>query len=103
MKFGNWTVRETGIVWQGEGFHRFVINRQQLLETVHEEGQGKMYQWILQATEEDWLTDDDLYDLNFAFVYAAAMAGPDFNYRIFDQTVAHQYELLDDEEDTEPF
>ncbi len=54
------------------------------------------------ATEEDWLTEDDLYDLNFAFVYAAGSMHLDFNYETFDLTVATQYETLEQEASEQP-
>jgi hypothetical protein len=99
MKFGSWVVTKTGIEWQ-RGLNRFIVNQNQLLDTTDEShDDGVMYKWILLATEEDWLSDDDLYDFNFAFVYAAARSGDVFNYEIFDRTLAYQYELLDDEED----
>lgn len=96
MKFGNWEVTENGIEWRGAGFNRFAVPGRQLLDT-----ENNRYKWILQATDEDWLTEDDLYDLNFAFVYAAAKFG-NFNYEIFDHTLADQYDLLDDEEHEQP-
>ena len=99
MKFGNWAVTAEGIEWQ-HNLERFVVNQEQLLQTTDEyNGDGIMYKWILLATEEDWLTEDDLYDFNFAFVYAAAKSANQFNYEIFDRTVEYQYEMLDDEDD----
>jgi hypothetical protein len=97
MKFGNWLANDSGIEWKGNGHQRFVIGRQQLLET--EDG---MYSWVLRATGEDWLTDDDLYDFNFAFVYAAARAGNDFDYEIFDRTLDEQYDMLEEEANEHP-
>ncbi len=55
--------------------------------------------WIFVATDEDWLTENDLYDLNFAFVYAIAKFNLDFDYEIFDHTLERQYELFEDEDD----
>jgi hypothetical protein len=55
------------------------------------------------ATDEDWLAQDDLYDLNYAFVYAIARFNLDFDYEIFDATLETQFEQFDleDEEDFE--
>lgn len=97
MKFGNWLVSDAGIEWRGQGRNRFVVTPQQLLET-----EDDMYKWILLATEEDWLTEDDLYDFNFAFVYAAAKSGKNFDYDIFDETLSEQYDALDEEEMEQP-
>ncbi|HSB94213.1 MAG TPA: hypothetical protein VLC28_13910 [Flavitalea sp.] len=103
MKFGNWTITEQGIEWSGDSLNRFIINPGQLLETVViEEGMPEMYQWIVLATEEDWLTEDDLYDFNHAFIYAVASTNQPFSYEIFDRTLSYQYELLDEEHEQQP-
>ncbi len=51
------------------------------------------------ATNEGWLTQNDLYDLSFAFVYAVAQFKLDFNYEIFDATLADQFEQFDEEDE----
>ncbi len=103
MKFGNWTITETTIEWAGQGLQRFVIESQQLLETKKVEQLNEdLYKWIVLATDEDWLTDDDLYDLNFAFVFAAGASGQNLNYDVFDKTLDYQFDILDDEEQFEP-
>jgi hypothetical protein len=98
MKFGNWAVTGSGIEWQPNP-ELLVVNDYQLLETTDDSSEkGIMYKWILFVTEEEWLTDDDLYDFNFAFVYAAAKSSGAFEYDIFDRTVAYQFELLDEDD-----
>lgn len=99
MKFGNWNVTDNGIEWGGSSLERYVIEKNELLATEESGEFAGLYTAILQATEEDWLTVDDLYDLNYAFVYAAARSGEGFNYETFDATVAKVFELLDLEED----
>ena len=102
MKFGNWKVSEAGIEWS-DRLQRFVIEHGQLLETAQEPGEANgLYQWILLATAEDWLTHDDLYDLNYAFVFAAAGAGGSFDYERFERTLDYQYGLLEEEEKSQP-
>ncbi len=102
MQFGDWNVTENTIEWNGKGFRRFVIPAEDLVST---QPAGRepvnFYKWILLATDEDWLTQNDLYDLNYAFVFAAGKLGLDFNYDIFDATLEYQYDLFDaeDEED----
>ena len=98
MKFGNWTVDKKGISFS-DGQQQYVIEPSNMLEIIDDEEEGELYEALVNATEEDWLGEDDLYDLNYAFVYAAAIAGKEFDYEIFDQTVAYQYDLLDDEEE----
>ena len=100
MKFGNWNVTSQSIEWSA-GTQKFTVDNASLLETIDDDDSGgPMYKWIVLATDEDWLTEDDLYDLNFAFVYAAGSADAVFNYEIFDNTLSYQFEVLDDEEDT---
>ena len=103
MKFGNWRITENTIEWSGEGLHRFVIEIQKLTETTTVKPlNDNLYKWIVLALNEEWLTDDDLYDLNFAFVFAAGTSGQPFDYQVFDRTLEYQYNMLDDEEQFEP-
>ena len=103
MNIGNWKVTDNTIEWSAKGFQRFVIEKAALLETAKPEGWSEnMYKLIMLATDTDWLTTDDLYDLNFAFVYAAGSWQQPFDYEIFDRTMEYQFELLDEEEETQP-
>ena len=103
MKIGNWKVTENTIEWAAKGFQRFVIERNALLETAKPEPWNEeMYKLLLLATDTDWLTTDDLYDLNFAFVYAAGSWQQQFSYELFDRTMEYQFEQLDEEEETQP-
>ena len=103
MNIGNWKITETGIAWNGDSVNRFTVEAGQLSETVTIElGMDEMYKWILLATEEDWLSHDDLYDFNHAFIYATASTGQSFNYETFDRTLTYQYELLDEEIEEQP-
>ena len=99
MKFGNWLVTENAISWDGKTLQRFEIPCSELHATsANEKGEGVFYKWILLATDEEWLTENDLYDLNFAFVYAAGKLGKVFNYEVFDGTLEYQYEIFDSED-----
>ena len=98
MKFGNWNVDAAGISFQG-GQQPFVIESADLLEITDDEEEGELYEALISATEEEWLTEDDLYDLNYAFVYAVAISGKEIDYDIFDQTLAYQFELLEEDEE----
>jgi hypothetical protein len=98
MEFGNWQVDEKGIHWNGDKLNRFEIPPDSLNRVSGQDGSA-FYDWIILATNEDWLTQNDLYDLNFAFVYAIAQFKLDFNYEIFDATLADQYEQFDEEDE----
>ncbi|MEI6948476.1 hypothetical protein V9K67_14880 [Paraflavisolibacter sp. H34] len=98
MLFGNWTITEEGIAWKGKGFSRFEIPREGLNKIRQDENGANWYEWILLATEEDWLTQNDLYDLNYAFVYAIGKYGLDFDYDTFDDTLELQFEQFETED-----
>lgn len=103
MQFGNWQVTDNSIEWKGGGFSRFVIPINDLNATAQNNANNAVYyDWILRATDEDWLTQNDLFDLNYAFVYAFAKSGLEFNYEIFDETLEEQYDQFD-AEDNEDF
>lgn len=98
MQFGNWIVTATSIKWNGHSSEPFEIPGDKLNATrPGDVGQFQLYDWIVQATEKDWLTESDLYDLNFAFVYAIGKFRLSFNYDFFDATLAYQFESFDQE------
>ena len=100
MLFGNWKVTEDSIIWNGGELSHFRIPSNQLINT-RRVGDAFFYEWILLVTNEDWLSEDDLYDFNYAFVYAAAQFKLDLNYETFDATLAEQYDQLEEEEEDE--
>ena len=100
MIFGNWQITDDSIEWNGGGLHVFTVPKDGLNKIRQgKAGSPEMYEWILLATNEDWLTQDDLYDFNYAFVYAISKYDFDFNYKIFDATLEAQFEKLDAEDD----
>jgi hypothetical protein len=101
MFFANWLVTDKGIEWKGEADQQFYIPLAELNQSVVNRNGQIFYDWILKATNEVWLTPDDLYDLNFAFAYAAGKYSLEFDYSIFDATLAEQFELIDDEDEDE--
>lgn len=100
MQIGSWKISAKGIEYIGGGANTFFIDIATLTKTIQEDkADPVMYEWIVLATEEDWLEEDDLYDLNFAFVYAAASSNAKFEYGIFDETLNYQYLQFEDAED----
>ncbi|HVF96543.1 MAG TPA: hypothetical protein VM871_04450, partial [Flavisolibacter sp.] len=92
MQFGNWIIKEESIEWGGDNNGRFIVPKDDITAIRYDKRGSFFYNWILLATEEDWLTQDDLYDLNFAFVYAVALWRLEFSYETFDATLEEQYE-----------
>lgn len=100
MQFGNWIVTSNGIRWSGDAAEQFEIPARGLNATrPGQTGDFQLYDWIVKATELDWLTENDLYDLNFAFVYAIAKFNLPFNYDFFDATLAYQFEIFEAEDE----
>jgi len=103
MQFGNWQITDTQIEWKGGGSGRFAIPFADMNAIrPGSTGDASFYEWILRATEEEWLTQNELFDLNYAFVYAIAKAGLDFNFEVFDATLEEQFDQFD-LEDNEDF
>ncbi|RYG05669.1 MAG: hypothetical protein EOO02_03075 [Chitinophagaceae bacterium] len=100
MKIGNWLITNESIEWKGTGKNTFVIPIKEITEKIEtDDDKLSFYKWIMLATDEEWLGDDELYDLNFAFVYAVAKSGAEFDYQVFDETLSYQYSQLDDEDE----
>ncbi len=101
MNFGNWTVTDATIDWNGESDEQYNIEAADLPETIEGDDGVNMYQALLLPLQEEFISFDDLVDLSYAFVYAFAASEHDFDYEIFDQTLAYQASLFEDDEDDE--
>jgi hypothetical protein len=101
MQFGNWNFTDQGLTYNGGDTISLTIPTDQLTRLTQEGEKPAMYQWVLQVSEHPGLDHDDIYDFNYAFVYAIAKAGLDFDYGIFDETLAEQFELFGFEDDEE--
>lgn len=101
MQFGNWNLSDEGLTYNGGGTANFTVPKDQLARTTEEGEKPAMYHWVLQVTEHPGLDHDDIYDFNYAFVFAVAKFNIDFDYGIFDETLAEQFELFGFEDDEE--
>ncbi len=100
MKFGNWNITGTSIEWTGDDGNKFEIEKPLLLEiTTVADGVEGLYKWLVLATDQEWLNEEDLYDLNYAFMFAAGAYPENFNYERFDNTMEYQFEMFDGEEE----
>jgi hypothetical protein len=99
MYFSNWLVTENSIEWTGDDSNTLVIPSNQLTEIRKMRlNAPPLYEAVLAATDKDWLSQNDLYDLNYAFVFAIAKFNLEFDYQIFDDTLAAQFDLFDEED-----
>ena len=90
---------EDSIVWTEPGESQFELFKDELLTLKTSVMGTPLYEYILLATDQEWLSENDLYDFNYAFVYAAAKFKLDFSYEIFDETLAEQFEQFEKEDD----
>lgn len=76
QKFGNWTVKETGIEWEGTPSHYPLIERSRINEV---RSGTNLYDWLLHIPTKTWLNQRDIILFNSAFVYALSAYGIGFS------------------------
>lgn len=87
QKIGKWLVTEEGIEWTGE--IEYFIDKERLLESGSGE-RNNMYDWLVHMPTKSWLSVEDIYALNTAFVYALNHFCLDFNTKSFVETFIEQ-------------
>ncbi len=103
FKIGNWEINQNGIEWKGKTGRELIIDKDRITET----GVGareNTYDWLIHLTEKNWLTRNDIYALNSAFIYAISVFGLDLNSNSFVKTFIEQEKELkfaeeDDDDD----
>ncbi|MET0637473.1 MAG: hypothetical protein ABWZ25_15685 [Chitinophagaceae bacterium] len=96
--FGSWLVSEKGIEWGvADGGNKFSIPVAEL--TAIQKEDETMYKWLVAAMDEEWISVEDLYDLNYAFVYACGKLNVDFDYDILESTLDYQFDSMDMDDD----
>lgn len=63
FQIGNWLIDQDGINWIGTP--KYLISKETLTDS-----RGKSYDWLIHMPEKTWLTREDIYALNTAYVYA---------------------------------
>lgn len=95
LKIGNWLITGEGIRWAGTAKIDYIIPRDRILEA----GTGdrsNMYDWLVHMVDKTWLTEEDIYTLNTAFVFAIAHYGLDFTTCSFADTLVEQQREISD-------
>lgn len=64
-KIGNWLIDQDGIKWDGVPKHTYEIAKGRITEE-----RDNMFDWLVHMSEKTWLTREDIYALNTAFIYA---------------------------------
>jgi len=93
MKIGNWLITPNAIVWNGIPNMDYEIERSRLLELGLGE-RDQMYDWLIHLTEKSWITNQDIYTLNTAFIYAIESWGLNFNDGSWVKTLTEQQKHL---------
>ena len=64
-KIGNWLINKDGIKWDGEEKIEYNIAKHTIIDE-----RDDMYEWLIHMVEKSWLSREDIYALNTAFIYA---------------------------------
>jgi hypothetical protein len=100
-KFGSWAVSEKGIDWTEDGSkNKYSIPVSELVMIEKEEGEP-MYKWLVDALDQEFIDVEDLYDLNYAFVYACGKLNVDFDYDVLETTLNYQFDSMDMDDDND--
>ena len=98
--FGSWQVSDKGINWNDpKGTNKFTVPVADLAAIQTEEGEEPMYKCLVTPLDEEWISVEDLYDLNYAFVYACGKLNVDFSYDILETTLDYQFDSMDMDDD----
>jgi hypothetical protein len=100
FRSGKWSVIPDGIKWNGHP--AYTLHK----ESVGARGSGsgsKMYEALVHLTRKTWLTNDDIYTLNTAYIFALEYFKKGFSPDIsFEATLLEQKRLLDERNDEPP-
>lgn len=100
IKIGNWIIKDDGIHWAGQPETGLVIEKERL----NEGGPGdrvEMYDWLVHLPTKTWLTNEDIYALNTALIYALEYfdIGFDNNLSFVKTFIEQQKEMITDVDD----
>lgn len=94
MKIGNWKIVDAGIEWVGDHGSYPVITKERLQETRDFDG-VQVYDWLTHMAEKAWITEEDVYSLNTAFLFALEHFKIGFNGSIsFERTLKEQNKIV---------
>lgn len=90
IKIGNWLIDQDGINWDGTPSLKYSISKSTLTDS-----RGKAYDWLLHMPEKTWLTREDVYAFNTAFIFAMEAYGIPFTSDLsFVETFKEQEEII---------
>lgn len=93
FKIGNWIIKDDGIHWNETG-NDYFIPKGRLQET----GAGmrkNMYDWLVHLPTKTWLSTEDIYAFNSAFIYAIELYGLNFSQNSFMETFKQQQKEIE--------
>lgn len=96
FKIGNWLITDESIDWKGQPDNDYYIQIDRLLEL--DFGDDKIFHWLTHMAEKTWLTREDIYALNTAFIYAIEYFKIKYDTGSFIETLKYQQLILKDKE-----
>lgn len=91
IKIGNWQVISDGIEFTGD--NEYFIPKESLLERGSGERKN-MYDFLVHLPTKSWLSVEDIYTLNTAYIYAINYFRLDLNKLSFVETMILQQKQL---------
>lgn len=98
LKIGNWLINNDGIKWDGSGGGIVTLERDSITEFGSAE-RGNVYDWLIHVPEKTWMTPEDTYALNAAFIYAVGVFNLNFDADCFAESLIAQQEILRGKQD----
>lgn len=93
MKIGNWEITENGILCTKEESGNYVIPKDELNLLTNDE-ESPNYLWLVHLTAKSWITIDDIFALNSAFLIAAKEYNLEIDTSILIDTIFNQNQMM---------
>lgn len=93
FKIGNWTIKEDGIHWNDVD-NEYFIPKQNLSESGTGDRQNA-YDWLVHLSTKAWVSTEDIYTLNSAFIYAMELYNLNFFQNSFMETFKLQQKEIE--------
>lgn len=87
--FGHWIVDNNSITWDNHNHGRYTIESQRLLEETRR-GAITVYDWLVHIPAKNWMTREDVLDLNKAFLYLAKLTNQEIDMQKFQRSIEYQ-------------
>jgi hypothetical protein len=86
---GNWEISNQGIKWKGTPLQLFSISIEEIRNTGFGEREN-MYDWLIHVMSRNWITREDVYALNSAYIFVFHHFNIKIDAEIFARTIKYQ-------------